>query len=412
MTDRSLLAVVAGALIGLSLGALGGGGSILAVPVLLRARARPRRRPPPGPWSSWASPPWRAPSTAYRAGNVLLARGVAFGLVAIAGAVAGAHASAAVPEAVLLAAFAGLMLVVGRPDDGPAGAQPARRARGRHADRPRLDDPIITFSPTLLCQCPRALKVLVTATVVGLLTGFLGVGGGFLVVPALVLALALPMGYAAGTSLVVITITSTAALAARAGTGIAPDWWLVAALTVTAIGGSIAGARSPHAPTPADFRPPSPAWSSPSPPTPPRPPYPPSSDPTTPPTQKRVPLMTSTATRRNAHTRPDADPYGVGYRPGPLGRLGLWVTHHRKATALVWLLLVLGLGAFAPKVEANLSGAGWQADGSESVAVRELATKQFGGNASSAIQVVIHCTDGPVTEGAGTDVLDEVTAHP
>jgi hypothetical protein len=42
----------------------------------------------------------------------------------------------------------------------------------------------------------------------------------------------------------------------------------------------------------------------------------------------------------------------------------------------VWLLLIVGLGAFAPKVEANLSGAGWQADGSESVAVRELATRR------------------------------------
>ncbi|GAA1130476.1 MMPL family transporter [Nocardioides aquiterrae] len=119
--------------------------------------------------------------------------------------------------------------------------------------------------------------------------------------------------------------------------------------------------------------------------------------------------MTSTATRRHAQTPPDADPYGMGYRPGPLGRLGLWVTHHRKATALVWLLLVIGLGAFAPKVEANLSGAGWQADGSESVAVRELATKNFGGNASSAIQVVIHSGGGPVTKGTGADVIDEVT---
>ncbi len=82
-----------------------------------------------------------------------------------------------------------------------------------------------------------------TATFVGLLTGFLGVGGGFLVVPALVLALALPMRYAAGTSLVVITITSAAALAARAGAGVAPDWRLVAALTITAVAGSVLGAR-------------------------------------------------------------------------------------------------------------------------------------------------------------------------
>jgi len=125
--------------------------------------------------------------------------------------------------------------------------------------------------------------------------------------------------------------------------------------------------------------------------------------------------MTSTATSRHAHTPsngPDAasDPDGIGYRPGPLGRLGLWVTHHRKATALVWLLLVIGLGAFAPKVEANLSGAGWKADGSESVAVRELATDSFGGNASSAIQVVIHADDGPVTTGTGAHVIEEVTA--
>ena len=63
----------------------------------------------------------------------------------------------------------------------PATRDPARPVRA--ADR--LDDPIITFSPTFACQCPRALKVLVTATAVGLLTGFLGVGGGFLVVPAL-----------------------------------------------------------------------------------------------------------------------------------------------------------------------------------------------------------------------------------
>ena len=49
---------------------------------------------------------------------------------------------------------------------------------------------------------------------------------------------------------------------------------------------------------------------------------------------------------------------------------------------------MIGLGAFAPQVEHNLSGAGWQADGSESVAARELAQEHFGGNASTAIQVV------------------------
>ena len=235
------LALVAGALIGLSLGALGGGGSILAVPVLLALGQTPTQATT-GSLLTVGVTSLAGAITAYRAGNVLLARGLTFGAVATGGAVAGARASATVPEPVLMAAFAVLMLVV-------AALMAARQWRSRggaptgaHAARPQLDDPIITFSPTFMCQCPRALKVLVTATAVGLLTGFLGVGGGFLVVPALVLALALPMGYAAGTSLVVITITSITALATRAGTGLSPDWWLVAALTFTAVAGSIAGA--------------------------------------------------------------------------------------------------------------------------------------------------------------------------
>ena len=86
-----------------------------------------------------------------------------------------------------------------------------------------LDDPIITVRPTLTCQCTRAVMVLITATVVGLLMGFFGVGGGFLVVPALMLALAMPIEHAAGTSLVVIAVTSVAALAARQSAGLSFD---------------------------------------------------------------------------------------------------------------------------------------------------------------------------------------------
>ncbi len=114
----------------------------------------------------------------------------------------------------------------------------------------------------------------------------------------------------------------------------------------------------------------------------------------------------STTTAPSKGASPDFTP---GFRPGPLGRLGLWVTSHAKLVTAVWLLLIVGLGAFAPQVEHNLSGAGWQADGSESVAARELAQKSFGGNASSAIQVVVHSTDGPVTEGPGAEVLAQVT---
>jgi uncharacterized membrane protein YfcA len=123
-----------------------------------------------------------------------------------------------------------------------------RQLRSRHADtephpQVKADEPIIAFNPAITCDCPRALKVLGAATIVGLLTGFLGVGGGFLVVPALVLALGLPMQYAAGTSLVVITITSAAALAVRAGAGAHPAWGLVTLLTAVAVAGGWAGAH-------------------------------------------------------------------------------------------------------------------------------------------------------------------------
>lgn len=95
-------------------------------------------------------------------------------------------------------------------------------------------------------------------------------------------------------------------------------------------------------------------------------------------------------------------------QPGPLGRLGVWVTQHRRLVTISWVLLVIGLGVFAPAVEKNLSGAGWQADGSESVAVRELAEEHFGGNASHAIQVVVNSKTGSLEDGDGPKVLAEV----
>lgn len=94
---------------------------------------------------------------------------------------------------------------------------------------------------------------------------------------------------------------------------------------------------------------------------------------------------------------------------GPLARLGLLVVDHSRWVTAIWILLIVGLGAFAPMVEKNLSGAGWQANGSESVDVRELAQQHFGGNASHGIQVVVHSSGGSLADGAGAQVLDSVT---
>ncbi|GAC78803.1 putative drug exporter of the RND superfamily [Gordonia malaquae] len=99
-----------------------------------------------------------------------------------------------------------------------------------------------------------------------------------------------------------------------------------------------------------------------------------------------------------------------GRRRGRLGALGLWVAAHRRIVTWGWVLLIVVLGAFAPMVEKNLSGAGWQANGSESVQVRELAIDHFGGNASSAIQVVIH-SEEPLGSDAERQVIDGVVAR-
>ena len=75
---------------------------------------------------------------------------------------------------------------------------------------------------------------------------------------------------------------------------------------------------------------------------------------------------------------------------GPIGRLGRWTADHVRVVAISWVVVALGLGVFAPKVETALSGAGWQANGSESVQARELIQANFGGLSSSALMVVVH----------------------
>lgn len=75
---------------------------------------------------------------------------------------------------------------------------------------------------------------------------------------------------------------------------------------------------------------------------------------------------------------------------GPLGRLGRYTATHFGVVALAWAVIAVALGVLAPKVEHALSGAGWEATGSESVKARELVDRNFQGLSSSALQVVVH----------------------
>jgi len=103
-----------------------------------------------------------------------------------------------------------------------------------------------------------------------------------------------------------------------------------------------------------------------------------------------------------------AQPGGAGGPAayGALGRLGVWTAGHFRVVLVVWALIAVSLGAFAPKVETALAGAGWEASGSQSVQARQAVQADFGGMSSAALQVVVHSSAGPVTSGAGAAAID------
>ncbi|EAQ00645.1 hypothetical protein JNB_10739 [Janibacter sp. HTCC2649] len=240
------LALPLGLLIGLSLGALGGGGSILTVPALVYVLGQDPRSATTGSLLIVGVTSLIALVPHARAQRVRVGQGLLFGALGTGGSFAGSALASHVAPQVLLSGFAGLMLVVAL----------IMLARARHvADGSAASDPsvepILTLRP-LSCACPRAAKVVVTATAVGLLTGFFGVGGGFLLVPALILAMGFPMPVAVGTSLLVIAVNSGTALVARASVGGTNlDWPLIAMFTAAAIVGSLIGGRLASRVTPA-----------------------------------------------------------------------------------------------------------------------------------------------------------------
>ena len=89
---------------------------------------------------------------------------------------------------------------------------------------------------------------------------------------------------------------------------------------------------------------------------------------------------------------------------GPIGRLGRWSATHVRWVVIAWVVLAVGLGALAPRAETALSGAGWEDSGSESVQARELIQRNFAGDASSGLMVVVHSpaltTDDPAFAAA------------
>jgi RND superfamily putative drug exporter len=96
---------------------------------------------------------------------------------------------------------------------------------------------------------------------------------------------------------------------------------------------------------------------------------------------------------------------------GPIGRLGRWTATHFRAVALSWAVIAVALGLLAPRVEHALSGAGWEATGSESVSAREAIDDGFDGLSSSALMVVVSSAEQTYDDPGFAAVVDGVVAE-
>ncbi|HEY9437662.1 MAG TPA: sulfite exporter TauE/SafE family protein [Streptomyces sp.] len=212
-----VLALVAGAVIGLALGALGGGGSILAVPALIYLLGF---SPVSATTASLIIVTATSATALYahaRDGNVAWRTGTLFAAAGVVPAFLAGAGAGHLPEAALTTAFAVVAASAALRMLRPSGAEPPERTR--------------------------PVKAVGAGAGLGAVTGFLGVGGGFLAVPALVSVLGLRMKQAVGTSLLVITVNSLAALSARTGTGGDLRWEVIAPFTGAAILGAWDGKR-------------------------------------------------------------------------------------------------------------------------------------------------------------------------
>jgi uncharacterized membrane protein YfcA len=205
------------ALVGVTLGMLGGGGSILTVPILVYVLGLPAHQAIATSLFVIVATSAAALATYARAGLVRFRIGLMFGVTSMAGAFVGGRFAHGIPGGLLLVGFGVVMLATS------IAMLSSRRVVARSAG-------------------PSPLALAAQGLAVGAITGLLGAGGGFLIVPALVLLGNVPIREAIATSLFVILLTATAALVGHLGTT-AVDPWVTGWISAAAVLGSIAGAR-------------------------------------------------------------------------------------------------------------------------------------------------------------------------
>ncbi len=221
-----LAAIPFGLGIGLSLGMLGGGGSVLAVPILVYILGQSVHQATTASLVIVTAGAVVGGLSHAREGRVCWRHATVFTAAALPGVVAGTALGQTVSGNALIAAFAVIMLV-------------AATATWRKATR----DAGSSASEVRGSSCPplRLTRDLVAGLLIGAMTGFFGVGGGFLIVPTLTIVLALSMRLAVGTSLVIITATSLMALLAHLAAGRTLDVGVTLSMTGACIAGALAG---------------------------------------------------------------------------------------------------------------------------------------------------------------------------
>lgn len=207
---NTLIAIIIGAFVGTLLGLLGGGGAVLIVPSMVYILHVDEHVALATALVIVGLNALVGGTLAWRQGRTQLRVAFIFGASGMITAYIGARISKLIPGDVLLMAFSVLLLVI---------ATFMFRRTPEAADTPATTRPL--------------WHIIAVGAGVGLVTGTLGVGGGFLIVPAMVLLVGMPMRQAVGTSLIVIAINSTASLLGHLDTPF--DWSLIAALLAGAI---------------------------------------------------------------------------------------------------------------------------------------------------------------------------------
>jgi uncharacterized membrane protein YfcA len=225
-TLQMLLGAGSGVLVGFSLGLVGGGGSILAVPLLVYLVGVPVPHLAIGTSAvAVAANAAMSLMNHARAGNVRWPCAAVFAGAGVVGAFVGARLGKMVDGQALLAAFAVMMMVVA--------ALMLRRREPAEDRRVRLGG-------------ENAPALVGTGFAVGALSGFFGIGGGFLIVPGLIFAAGMPMLQAIGTSLVAVTAFGLTTAGSYAAAGLV-DWTLAAIFVGGGFAGSLLGTRAGRA---------------------------------------------------------------------------------------------------------------------------------------------------------------------